>query len=1062
MEWRNRNSEVEERIMVAVAAVRPSSAAPQPSPARDDAGRQMDQAIGRSQQDQSAAPEALSLPPQTATSPVVAAANDPSASGAAGPGGPQPTPSGSARPSEDQPTHDPAASGQAGPAGQQGSQSGDPAGLPSALTNAGNVLADPAQQIGQLNSDGDQVVISMTAEAKGQIPVPIGNLPVGIGAKGQYGYDITVSQVGDAPQAGQNGTQPTYDVTFDKNLLGGATIEPPVPGIDPAGELNLTSADAVTMNFQSPEDAGRAVQALERLAAAETIRDVGEAATPGLSNPAANPLPEGDGSLSGPSPTEPIASRVGPSQEDLTFLRDNITSYSTTLGVQERGKVAAKFANLGIEPRLDGAQQITRTVELPRDGQPGRLTYTVSGDLQASSKEKLTVGVQQFDQLEVGYTPQNIVDHGVVRSELSVSWDLPADRTDPSVSGRPVPELGALSGEGLGAPSEVSARYSYGAQTQSLADLSRTDQTQGSLEVSVKNPGQHVGPAFNSFLDGDLRGAFGGMGDDFSVTATQENVRRDGLEQQHEIGLELADVGEAKVSLIGEIGVDDVSGRRTATFTGADLQRRAETVPPSQPVPPVGEPRPAGTPGQMVVTPNDGLNVRSVPSIEGAEVSAFQHGTFVQPTGARQADASGREWVEVRGSDVADKPVQGWVDGQYLQPHPQGAMDEAGRINPDLEAEGYREHVVQEGDTVWDIARRDGANFRDTLELNSGHLINPGMIFPGDKVYIPGTAHPPALPPVVEAPPTVPEQAPPSGSDVGGSGPSGSEPGGPSAPPASGPSNPAPSGPTGPTPPPSQSGAPTPQDPSASGAPAGPVVEAPVGPQAGEQPPSPTTQRTDAQGRTLDDIVTQYQVPFDDRPKVEWSPGGAADLPLIGGQVPSQEVSAGEAEVLDDIMPDVLKIDAMKSAKDKAEGTALRPGDDTSRMSPTEWNDGHQDAFRHAYWNALMGANAGDSEATRFATAHEEGTADNPAAREAMDLYNNEQGRRIAQENPDASDDELAQLVRDAVNNGEMVVIDRNGNLAWSDEVAFGQHGQVPAGAAAGEPAGPLIDKSAS
>nr|WP_143326179.1 wnt family protein [Vandammella animalimorsus] len=65
--------------------------------------------------------------------------------------------------------------------------------------------------------------------------------------------------------------------------------------------------------------------------------------------------------------------------------------------------------------------------------------------------------------------------------------------------------------------------------------------------------------------------------------------------------------------------------------------------------------------------------------------------------------------------------------------------------------------------------------------------------------------------------------------------------------------------------------------------------------------------------------------------------------------------------------------------------------------------------------------------AKQFATAHE-GLADTSDA-EAMDLYNNEVGRRIPMENPNASPQELADLVQDAVKNGEMVVIDKKANL---------------------------------
>lgn len=110
-----------------------------------------------------------------------------------------------------------------------------------------------------------------------------------------------------------------------------------------------------------------------------------------------------------------------------------------------------------------------------------------------------------------------------------------------------------------------------------------------------------------------------------------------------------------------------------------------------------------------------------------------------------------------------------------------------------------------------------------------------------------------------------------------------------------------------------------------------------------------------------------------------------------------------------------------------------------------EWqgNDGHRDAFRHAYWNALMAKEFGQDWARAFGTAHE-GLPDNPANREAMDLFNNEVGREIAAEHPNASANELARLVDAAVSQGRMVVVDKHGDLAWSDQVTVGQHGLSP------------------
>jgi len=121
--------------------------------------------------------------------------------------------------------------------------------------------------------------------------------------------------------------------------------------------------------------------------------------------------------------------------------------------------------------------------------------------------------------------------------------------------------------------------------------------------------------------------------------------------------------------------------------------------------------------------------------------------------------------------------------------------------------------------------------------------------------------------------------------------------------------------------------------------------------------------------------------------------------------------------------------------------------------------DGHNDAFRHVYWNALMTDRFGEDFAAAFATAHE-GVPGNPANKEAMDLYNNALGRDIARDNPGASDEELAELVFEAVNNGDAVVIDASGDLAFSDQVAIGQTGDAPPGAIDGVIAPPEWSQS--
>ncbi|MGW0247900.1 DUF6973 domain-containing protein [Nocardia goodfellowii] len=101
--------------------------------------------------------------------------------------------------------------------------------------------------------------------------------------------------------------------------------------------------------------------------------------------------------------------------------------------------------------------------------------------------------------------------------------------------------------------------------------------------------------------------------------------------------------------------------------------------------------------------------------------------------------------------------------------------------------------------------------------------------------------------------------------------------------------------------------------------------------------------------------------------------------------------------------------------------------------------DGQGDAFRHMYWNALMTQKFGEEWTQTYATAHEK-TGGNTPQREAMDLWNNEIGRKIGAANPDASPEELQALIRQEIvgEGGRAVVItakDQNGNALPADQV---------------------------
>jgi len=217
---------------------------------------------------------------------------------------------------------------------------------------------------------------------------------------------------------------------------------------------------------------------------------------------------------------------------------------------------------------------------------------------------------------------------------------------------------------------------------------------------------------------------------------------------------------------------------------------------------------------------------------------------------------------------------------------------------------------------------------------------------------------------------------------------------------------------------------------------------------------------------TPDEILEQYQV--DEDKVAEWSPKafGAIPVPFT----PSRELTVTEGKLLDELTWG-RGFAGLSTFKSIAESAFARSEKEYPAPSPVpgwvpagrerEWvgNDGHRDAFRHCFWNARLTKEFGQKWTQQFTTAHE-ALPGNTASREAMDLYNNEVGRQIAKDNPKASVDELAALVKKAVDDGKLIVIDRGGKLAWSNAVAVWDHGLAPAGSRPGKIAVPAGDAS--
>jgi hypothetical protein len=218
---------------------------------------------------------------------------------------------------------------------------------------------------------------------------------------------------------------------------------------------------------------------------------------------------------------------------------------------------------------------------------------------------------------------------------------------------------------------------------------------------------------------------------------------------------------------------------------------------------------------------------------------------------------------------------------------------------------------------------------------------------------------------------------------------------------------------------------------------------------------------------TPDEILGQYQV--DDDTTEEWTPKVAGAIPIPFAE--SRVLTSTEGRLLDSLSYSrgLVGLSEFRSIAQAASAEAIaqfpNPGTipsyvPTDRISEWKNNDGHRDAFRHCYWNAWLAGEFGQEWTEQFTTAHE-ALPGNTAAREAMDLYNNSVGRSIMRNNPGADAEELAALVRDAVDEGRLIVVNRSGNLAWSNTVAVWDHGLAPDATREGRLAVPAGDASA-
>ena len=93
--------------------------------------------------------------------------------------------------------------------------------------------------------------------------------------------------------------------------------------------------------------------------------------------------------------------------------------------------------------------------------------------------------------------------------------------------------------------------------------------------------------------------------------------------------------------------------------------------------------------------------------------------------------------------------------------------------------------------------------------------------------------------------------------------------------------------------------------------------------------------------------------------------------------------------------------------------------------------DGKGDALRHSLFNALNTQTVGKKVTKELGDAHEEDRSPDPEAKK-MDLHNNGVGRKVGEDNPDASIMDIASKLLDKMENGEMITLDSKGNVTKS------------------------------
>ena len=88
---------------------------------------------------------------------------------------------------------------------------------------------------------------------------------------------------------------------------------------------------------------------------------------------------------------------------------------------------------------------------------------------------------------------------------------------------------------------------------------------------------------------------------------------------------------------------------------------------------------------------------------------------------------------------------------------------------------------------------------------------------------------------------------------------------------------------------------------------------------------------------------------------------------------------------------------------------------------------GKTDAYRHAMWQALNVQSIGEKMTRKWSDAHEYSTtADEVETDLIMDIHNNDVGIEIGKQNPDASPEQLGEIIKQRIDRGDLIILEKD------------------------------------